>query len=145
MTYSEEIQVKTRGYHKEFDLTDRINQIVEDAGIQTGHAHIFCPHTTCTFIMNESERGFLNDLHLRMDQVAPKSAAYAHDSPEYRPDMPEDERINGFAHLQVELFGTRSLYLPVREGKLRLGTFQRIFLYECDGAREREVWVQVSG
>lgn len=135
MLYEAEISVGTALYHHAVDITETVAAKVKESGVGNGIATVFSPHTTCTLILNENESGFLSDLETTMDGFAPQNGDYNHNC----------DRKNGQAHLQSAAFGVPSLTIMIKNGTLRLGEFQRIFLFELDGARARKVWLQVLG
>jgi secondary thiamine-phosphate synthase enzyme len=80
-----------------------------------------------------------------LERIAPREGDYKHNDFVIRTaNMTEDECPNGHAHCQHLLLGT-SETIPIAEGELLLGQWQRIFLIELDRPREREVIVQVQG
>ena len=127
------------------DLTDRIEALAVEAGIQTGLVNIQSLHTTTAIVINEHEPLLLVDFGTLLGRVAPKDAPYRHNDPNARtlPVAP-DERPNGHAHCHALLLGPSAL-LNVADGRLQLGRWQRVFLVELDGPREREVSVVVLG
>ena len=75
----------------------------------------------------------------------PRGSGYRHDDPTARTvNLTADERVNGHAHCQALLLGA-SVCLNVIDGRLRLGRWQRVFLVELDGPREREISVVILG
>ncbi len=127
------------------DLTDRIEALAAEAGFHAGIANIQSLHTTTAIVINEHEPLLLVDFGTLLGRVAPKEAPYRHNDPNARtlPVAP-DERPNGHAHCHALLLGPSAL-LNVADGRLQLGRWQRIFLVELDGPREREVSVVVLG
>lgn len=85
-------------------------------------------HTTAGIIINENENGLKDDILNLLNKLVPASAGYRHDRIDNNADF----------HLKAVLLGT-SEALPVSEGKLELGTWQRIFFAEMDGPRSRTV------
>ncbi len=85
-------------------------------------------HTTAGIIINENEGGLKEDILDLLNKLVPTGAGYKHD------------RIddNADSHLRTVLLGA-SEALPILEGKLELGTWQRIFFAEMDGPRSRTV------
>ncbi|HYY87180.1 MAG TPA: secondary thiamine-phosphate synthase enzyme YjbQ [Chloroflexota bacterium] len=128
------------------DLTDRVADLVRAAGLRDGVVTVFARHTTAAVRIQEDEPLLLEDLRQFLGRVAPAQAHYRHNDFRIRTQhMHEDESPNGHAHcLQLMLGSSESV--PVVDGELQLGTWQRIFLVELDGPRpEREVLVQTLG
>jgi secondary thiamine-phosphate synthase enzyme len=95
--------------------------------------------------INENEPLLLSDMEEFLKRVAPRELYYRHNDFSIRTEnMTEDECPNAHAHCQHLILGA-SETIPVVEGELALGRWQRIFLVELDRPREREVCVQIIG
>lgn len=143
------IRLKTRSFLHFHDLTDKIAVLVKKSAIKNGFVTIFSKHTTVAVRINEKEKGIVNDFKKLAEKIAPKKAYWEHNDLTKRtenlvcsPGVTDCQ--NGHSHLLQLLMGT-SETVPVTEGKLSLGTWQRIFLIELDSPRDREVVVQVIG
>ena len=94
-----------------------------------GLLHVHSPHTTAGVTVNEqADPDVAADLEKALAKLVPWSAGYAH------------AEGNSAAHIQTALVGV-SATVPVRRGRLALGTWQGIFLCEFDGPRTRELWL----
>jgi len=113
------------------DLTQHVEVAVE--GVKEGLANVFAPHATGVLIIGENEPGINKDYLRLMEKLAPEQGGWHHDKID----------DNAHAHLRSALFGA-SLTIPVRDGKLALGTWQRIMFLEFDGPRHRRVLVTVA-
>jgi secondary thiamine-phosphate synthase enzyme len=137
MTFQQQISVQTAGHGDMHDLTDQVERIVTAAGIQTGTVNIFNVGSTAAVGTIEFEPGLRRDLPEILDRLIPPSRSYGH-------EMAWHDG-NGHSHLQATLLGP-SLIVPVAEGRPALGTWQQIFLIECDvRARQRNVIITVAG
>lgn len=135
----------TTTHQTEFvDITDRVRQEVRTSGLLRGRVHLQTLHTTVGLAVNENEPLLLRDFEGLLERLAPAGAGYEHDDFSRRFDIKLDEPVNGHAHCQHLLLGA-SETLPVVDGRLELGRWQRLFLVELCSAREREVVVQVLG
>lgn len=130
------LTAKARGCHL---VTD---EVVRGLGrslgeFRVGTAHVFLPHTSAALCLNENTDPDVQlDLADILDRVVPEGARYRH-ADEGKDDMP--------AHGKCALVGA-SLSVPVRDGRLLLGTWQGIYLVEPrDHARPRSVVVTLSG
>lgn len=139
---SADFPVRTAGETDLIDVTERVREAVRDAEVATGIALVSVPHTTCSLMVNENEPGFLSDVRRALERLVPRDADYAHDG---APHEGEDEVPNGYSHVRAALLSSHSVMLPVRDGALALGRWQRIFLVELDHARARTVQVTVLG
>ncbi len=127
------------------DITDRVQELVDKAGISQGIATVFTRHTTAAIRINENEPLLLADMEEFLKRLAPKDLYYRHNDFGIRThNMTADECPNAHAHCQHLILGA-SETIPVVGGKLALGRWQRIFLVELDRPREREVCVQIIG
>lgn len=128
------------------DITDVVAELVRVSGLREGVANVFSRHTTAAVCIQEDEPLLLEDLREFLERCAPASAHYRHNDFRVRTvHMHDDESPNGHAHCQQMVLGA-SESVPVSEGELLLGTWQRIFLVELDGPRkEREVMIQALG
>ncbi len=127
------------------DITERVEEVVSQSAVLTGEAHLYIPHTSAGLTINENEPLLLEDMSRFLGRLAPPEGEYGHNDFEVRTvNMLEDESRDGHSHCQRLALNT-SENIPVRDGRLRLGTWQRVFLVELDQARPREVLVQVLG
>jgi isopentenyl-diphosphate Delta-isomerase len=125
------------------DITDDVSAVVRSSGARHGLVHVYATHTTAAIRINENEPLLLRDFRRFLGQVAPAGdGLYEHDDLPRRPGVPQDEPINGHAHCR-HLLLSASETVPIVDGQLDLGRWQRIFLVELCSARERCVTVQV--
>jgi secondary thiamine-phosphate synthase enzyme len=128
------------------DITAEVAELVRAAGLRDGVVTVFSRHTTAAVCLQEAEPLLLEDLRDFLDRSAPAAAHYRHNDFRVRTvHMHDDESPNGHAHcLQLMLGSSESV--PVVDGELLLGQWQRIFFVELDGPRERrEVVIQALG
>ncbi len=126
------------------DITQSIRDIVRDSSIRQGHVTIFVPHTTMGIVINHNEPLLLQDFMRILYKVAPVDDHYSHDLFEIRKERPSDGRSNGHSHCKALLIGSSETIL-VERGDLILSPLQSVFAIEFDGARKRDVIVQVMG
>jgi secondary thiamine-phosphate synthase enzyme len=127
------------------DVTDRLQAIVAVSGLRTGIVNIQSRHTTAAIVVNEHEPLLLDDLAAMLARTAPEYSTYAHDDPLLRSvNLTHDERPNGHAHCRALVLPT-SACLNVVRGVVQLGRWQRVFLVELDGPRDRGVSVMLVG
>ena len=143
--FCDALEYETTSAPEFIDLTEDIAGIVASAGIQFGQVSVFSQHTTAAIKINENEPLLLRDLARMLRQFAPPNAYYEHNDFSRRTvNMNEDECANGHAHCQ-HLFLGASETIPVIDGRIALGTWQRVFLIELDHPRLRRVLVNVVG
>jgi secondary thiamine-phosphate synthase enzyme len=131
-----ELEFSTRGFNEILDITPDISRAVQRAGVPSGVAHLFVAGSTAALTTIEYEPGALEDLKRALEQIAPMSAAYAHN--EAWGDG------NGYAHLRAALLKP-DLCIPIESGRLALGTWQQIVLLDFDNRpRQRKVILTVT-
>jgi secondary thiamine-phosphate synthase enzyme len=146
--FQQERRLRTSGGLSVRDITDEVNQAVRDSGISNGIACVYSPHTTCCVRVNEFESGFLEDFAEMLKRLVPSERYYAHDDWDRRTEniCAEDMDFgNGHAHCMSMLLGSAGESIPVVEGSLQLGTWQRVLFLELDRERDRRWIVQVVG
>ena len=137
MLYQREIQIPTTSHGQMHDLTSEVARVVSESGIRCGLVHIFNVGSTAAIGTIEFEPGLQQDLPAVMDKLLPPSRDYGHERAWHDG--------NGHSHLQATLLGP-SLTVPVKDGKLVLGTWQQIFHLECDiKPRRRTIMITASG
>jgi secondary thiamine-phosphate synthase enzyme len=116
--------------------------------VQNGMALVYSPHTTCAVLINEPEDGFHGDFDEMLERLAPSSDTYyRHDDLSIRTQGIEDDTAdypNGHSHCRSGILAS-SQTIPIVDGRLTLGSWQRIFFCELDRARSRKVFIQVIG
>jgi len=143
--WTETLRIRT-GQAREFlDVTERIATVVTRSGISEGWVNLFSKHTTAAVVINENEPLLLKDMAAMLERLCAEDAAYGHNDFSVRTvNMHEGECANGHAHCQHLLLAT-SQTVPLAEGRMDLGEWQRIFFLELDHARDRRLVVQVVG
>lgn len=137
MVYQREIHLKTSNHGQMHDLTNDVSRIVAESHVRAGLVQLFNVGSTAALGTVEYEPGLLKDLPQLLDKLVPPSLEYGHERTWHDG--------NGHSHLQATLLGP-SLTVPVRNGRLVLGTWQQIFHLECDvRPRHRTVMVTVMG
>lgn len=119
------------------DVTGQVSRLVESAGKQSGLVTLFLQHTSASLLIQENADGdVLRDLEAFFADLVPRARSYRH-SAEGPDDMP--------AHIRAALTQT-SLSVPLLGGRLALGTWQGIYVYEHrDRPHSRSLLVQIIG
>ena len=143
---TEVIHLSTVSINEFWDLTNTVKQVVVRSGVHSGQVTVHTPHTTTTIAVNEAETGFLNDFRRLIETLAPEGSYYEHDDHGLRTEnLQEDEYVNGHSHCRALLVGQSSVTIPVVDGEILLGRWQRIMFAELDQARRRRAYVHVQG
>ena len=111
--------------NKHFEIIDITSKINEEIDIDGGIVNIFSKHSTSAIVVNENERGLLEDLNLLLKDLVSDKYSWQHD----RIDN------NAKSHLKSFLLSS-SETIPISNGKLDLGTWQSVFFIERDGPRK---------
>ncbi|MEM0302970.1 MAG: secondary thiamine-phosphate synthase enzyme YjbQ [Archaeoglobaceae archaeon] len=122
------LEVKTKKKTEILDITEEVEKMLKGTGI----ALIYTPHTTASIILNEAESGLLEDILKALEKIVPQNVSYRHNEIDN----------NAEAHIKASLLGN-SVLIPFENGKLQLGTWQRVLFLEFDGPRTRKVFVRV--
>lgn len=127
------------------DITVHVKEFVRGTDIRNGVVVVYSKHTTAAIKINENEPLLLQDMERFLERLASQNGHYQHNDFTLRTvNMTEDECPNGHAHCQHLLMST-SETIPIVDGELQLGRWQRVFLVELDRPRAREVVLQVLG
>jgi len=119
------------------DITAQLEAALPLAGIENGVLQAFVAGSTGSITTIEYEPGVVEDLKAAIERFAPQGAYYAHEEAWHDG--------NGHSHVQAALLGP-SLSIPVRKGRLRLGTWQQVVVINHDNrARERTIEVSIIG
>jgi secondary thiamine-phosphate synthase enzyme len=116
----EQIEVRTKGKGT-YEITDEVQEKIDKSGVRNGTVTIFVQHTSCSLTMMENAApAARRDVERFFEKLVPENAGYEHDD-EGADDMP--------SHIRMVL--TRSSEtIPIVDGKMQLGTWQGIFLFE---------------
>ena len=132
-----QIEIGTNGKGL-YEITDEVQSKIDKCGVQNGTATVFVQHTSCSLIiMENADPTARRDLEEFFDRLVPEDADYFEHSSEGSDDMP--------SHIRMVLTRT-SETVPIANGKMQLGTWQGIFLFEHRRAQHRrKVRVTVIG
>jgi secondary thiamine-phosphate synthase enzyme len=121
-----------------YEITDKIQTKIDGSGVRNGTATVFVQHTSCSIvIMENADPTARRDLEQFFDHLVPEDADYFTHGSEGSDDMP--------SHIRMALTRT-SETLPIAGGKMQLGTWQGIFLFEHRRApHRRKIFVTIMG
>ena len=137
MVVQQSFRIMTKGHTDILDITPQVEDVVASSRVKHGIANVSGLGSTVAVTTIEFEPGAVSDLKRALEQIAPANDNYAHNA--------RWGDHNGYAHLRSALLGTSASF-PVRNGSLRLGTWQQIVLCDFDDRpREREITVTIFG
>ena len=123
----------TTGQNNWTDITQRVKDALRESGIANGLCVVYCPHTTAGITINENaDPDVVRDLIFALEKTYPDRAEFRH------------SEGNSASHLKASVIGS-SVTIPVRNGRLLLGTWQGVYFCEFDGPRARRFYVQILG
>lgn len=128
------MEIETSKRTEAVDITSEVSRALLVSGIMSGICLVYSLHTTTALTINEADDALMNDILSLLERIAPKGAGYGHDSGDG----------NAHAHLRATLLGNSTI-IPVEDGRLALGTWQRILFMEFDGPRKRRISVRFIG
>ena len=119
--HTDSFPVQTRGKGT-YEITGAVEQIVRESGVRTGTATVFVQHTSASLVIYENaDPSARVDLHAFFERLVPEGSDYFVHTDEGPDDMP--------SHLRMVLTRTSEV-VPLAQGRLQLGTWQGIFLFE---------------
>ncbi len=142
--YKKEIVIETKKDIEFVDITDKVQEIIDNSGIREGQVLIYMPHTTMGVAINHNEPMLLQDFARVLYRIAPIDDQYSHDLFELKKATKSDGRSNGHSHCKQIIVGGSEV-VPIEKGKMFLTERQSIFAVEFDGGRKRNFLVQVTG
>jgi secondary thiamine-phosphate synthase enzyme len=125
------VNVRTTSRVEMIEITDQIQKLVYQSGVEEGVCHIFVAHTTAGLTINENaDPSVQADILMILNRIISDREAYRH------------REGNSPAHIKTSLMGP-DLSVLVSNRSLLLGTWQGIFLCEFDGPRTRKVHLKI--
>ncbi len=124
-----QLTIATRQKRELIDITDQVEAVVARSGLREGLCLVFIQHTTAALVINDVSDGFIHDFLLTLDGLPDRRYTHLHAGPQH----PKD-------HILGAALG-ESKTLPVVDARLAFGTWQRLYLVELDGPRQRQVLV----
>ena len=135
--YHERLEVRTHGKGL-YEITEGVQSKIDESGVRNGTVTVFVRHTSCSIvIMENADPTAQRDLEKFFDRLVPENADYFTHDAEGGDDMP--------SHIRMVLTRT-SETVPIMDGKMQLGTWQGVFLFEHRRApHRRNVLVTIMG
>ena len=125
----EEIILNTTKHNEIINVTDKIQEIVDESKIKEGICSVFTPHATGAIIINENyDEGLCKDIIKALDMIVPEKLNWEHDKIDN----------NAAAHIKAAILGP-SETIQIKNGRLQLGQWQDISFIELDGPRTRRM------
>ncbi len=127
-----EIPLTTERRTQLIEITDRVREAIGDAS-GAAAALVYVPHTTAGVVINERiDPDLVDDLERAFQRVVSDDWEWKHE---------DADGANAPSHARASLASSPQVLIPLRDGRLGLGTYQGIFFCEFDGPRQRKVYV----
>lgn len=137
MICSKTIHITTKGFSDIIDLTNNVENVIDESGIREGIANISAISSTASITTMEFEPALVEDFKEKLEQLVSSRERSRH-SETWGDD-------NGFSHMRASLMGP-GITMPVSKGKLVRGTWQQVVYIDHDNRpRDREVFIQIMG
>ena len=135
--YHDQLEVRTCGKSL-YEITDDVQSKIDKCSIRNGTVTVFVQHTSCSIvIMENADPTARRDLEEFFERLVPERTSYFTHDAEGSDDMP--------SHIRMVLTRT-SETVPIADGKMQLGTWQGIFLFEHRGApHRRKLFLAIIG
>lgn len=125
------INVKSRTRIEFIDITEKIQEIINETGVKEGICYIYIPHTTAGVTINEgADPSVQRDITTALNRLIPLEGDYHH------------REGNADAHIKSTLIGVSQIIF-IESGRLSLGTWQAVYFCEFDGPRHRRVQIKI--
>ena len=135
-SHTQELWFETKKRLEFIDITDRVEEALEESGVREGLCLVNAMHITASVFINDNESGLHADFADWLEGIAPHEPV-SH----YRHNVGED---NADAHLKRQVFG-REVVVAITDGRLHFGPWERIFYGEFDGRRRKRVLIKIIG
>ena len=133
--HTEYITFNTKNRYEIIDITDRVERVCKSASLTDGIILVSAMHITASVFVNDHEAGLWHDIMQWLEKTAPHGLDYRHHQ------TGED---NADAHLKRMVLG-HQVTVPVTDGKLDLGPWERVHYGEFDGRRPKRVLLKAMG
>lgn len=135
IAYTEHITITTKQRYEILDITDRVEEVRKRAKLFDGYILVSTMHITASLFVNDHESGLWQDIMKWLEDLAPRK-------PDYKHHLTGED--NADAHLKRMLLG-HQVIVPVTNGKLDLGTWERVHYGEFDGQRPKRILFKAVG
>ncbi len=125
--------VASNSYMELVDITAQVNTALKESGVTSGICHLYNPHTTAALTINEgADPTVQTDVIMALKEIIPFELPFRH------------AEGNSPSHVLASLFGASEMIF-IEQGRLQLGTWQKVYFCEFDGPRTRKVHVRIVG
>jgi secondary thiamine-phosphate synthase enzyme len=133
--HTEYLTFNTKKHREYIHITPQVEAAVKKSGIREGMVLVSAMHITAGVYVNDNESGLIEDIDRWLEELAPFREDYRHH---------QTGESNGDSHLKSMLVH-HEVIVPITNGKLDLGPWQRVFYAEFDGQRSKRLIIKVMG
>jgi secondary thiamine-phosphate synthase enzyme len=133
--YTKYLTFNTSQKREIIHITQEVEEVVKESGVREGFVLVSAMHVTAGVYVNDNEPGIIADIMDWLEELAPFNPEYRHH---------RTGETNGDAHLKSLLIH-HQVIIPITEGSLDLGPWQRVFYAEFDGQRPKRILIKVIG
>ncbi len=133
--HTEYLTFETKKHREYIHITPQVDAAVRKSGVREGMVLVSAMHITAGVYVNDNESGLIEDIDAWLEKLAPFRKDYHHH---------ETGETNGDSHLKSMLVH-HEVIVPITNGKLDLGPWQRVFYAEFDGQRPKRLIIKVMG
>jgi secondary thiamine-phosphate synthase enzyme len=133
----QELWFETSNRRDYINITDQIEQLVQQSGVRNGLCLVNAMHITASVYINDAESGLIQDYDDWLEKLAPHAPIS-----QYRHNRTGED--NADAHLKRQVMG-REVVVAITDGKLDFGPWEQIYYAEFDGRRRKRVLVKIIG
>ncbi len=135
VAFTEHMTIRTERRYEILDITESVERVRKAAGLWDGYVLVSTMHITSSIFVNDHESGLWHDIMQWLEELAPRK-------PDYRHHLTGED--NADAHLKRMLLGHQVL-VPVTDGALDLGPWERVHYGEFDGERPKRILFKALG
>ncbi len=132
---TEHLTFNTKKHREYIHITPQVEAALKKSGVKEGMVLVSAMHITAGVYVNDNESGLIEDIDKWLEELAPFREDYHHH---------DTGETNGDSHLKA-LLVHQQVILPITDGKLDLGPWQRVFYAEFDGQRPKRLVIKVMG
>jgi secondary thiamine-phosphate synthase enzyme len=133
----QEILFNTPNRRDYINITDQVESLVQQSGVQNGLCLVNAMHITASVYINDAEDGLIQDYDVWLETLAPHAP-----TTQYKHNRTGED--NADAHMKRQIMG-REVVVAITNGKLDFGPWEQIFYGEFDGLRRKRVLVKIIG
>jgi secondary thiamine-phosphate synthase enzyme len=134
-SFTKYLWIETKKLREIVPITDQVEECVRESKVKEGFCLVSAMHITASVFVNDEESGIWEDFSMWLEELAPSGRNWKHN---------HTSDPNADAHLKRTIMG-HQVVLPITNGKLDLGPWEKVHYFEFDGKRRKRVIVKIIG